>query len=438
LLFSLLSGLASALLFGLVPALQSTKADLVPALKNAEPGQGTRQRLLGRNALVVSQMALSMILLIATGMLMDGFRKSLILNPGFRTDHILTAEFDTALVRYTPAQTHDFYKNLVDRVRTLPGVRAVTLGGVIPFTPAQAAEIVVPEGYQFQKGQVNERIFASVVDENYFAVMQTLILRGRSFTTNDKEGTPLVAIVNEQFAKTYWPNQDAIGKRLRIDTSDNKKNKWLQVVGVAKTGKYTYIAEPAMPFLYLPLAQNQRARMVLFTESLGDPKSIAAPLREVVRTLDSNQPVFNLLTLGDFYQQRAIAVPRMIIEIVGTMGMVGLALALVGLYGLVAYSVLRRTREIGVRMAIGARQSDVLRMVLRQGLVLSLAGIAVGGLLSVAVARALTAALVGLGAPNPATYFVVPVILLAVTLAACYLPARRASRVDPMIALRYE
>src|SRR5207248_4705282 len=273
LLFSLLSGLASALLFGLVPALQSTKADLVPALKNAEPGQGTRQRLLGRNALVVSQMALSMILLIATGMLMDGFRKSLILNPGFRTDHILTAEFDTALVRYTPAQTHDFYKNLVDRVRTLPGVRAVTLGGVIPFTPAQAAEIVVPEGYQFQKGQVNERIFASVVDENYFAVMQTLILRGRSFTTNDKEGTPLVAIVNEQFAKTYWPNQDAIGKRLRIDTSDNKKNKWLQVVGVAKTGKYTYIAEPAMPFLYLPLAQNQRARMVLFTESLGDPKS---------------------------------------------------------------------------------------------------------------------------------------------------------------------
>lgn len=435
LLFSLLSAIASALIFGLVPALQSTRADLVPALKNAEAAAGTKQRMLGRNALVISQVALSMILLIATGMLMDGFRKALLLYPGFRTDHILTTEFDTSMVRYTPAQTRDFYKNLVARARALPSVRAVTLGGNIPFAPSQTAENVVPEGYQFPKGQVNASILAGAVDENYFDVMHTPLVGGRAFTATDKEGAPLVAIVNEQFAKTYWPNQDPIGKRLRIGS---KKDEWLQVVGVTKTGKYTFLGEPPTSYLYLPFAQNQRTRMVLFSDSFGDPAALAAPLRELVHALDANQPVFNVRTFANFYQLRALAAPRMIMEMVATMGTVGLALALIGLYGLVAFSVARRTREIGVRMAIGARQSDVLRMVLRQGLMLAVAGIGVGGLISVAVARVLTAGLVGLGTPNPATYILVPVILLVVTLASCYVPARRAARVDPNVALRYE
>lgn len=435
LLFSLLSGLASALIFGMAPALQSSKADVVPALKNAESGHGARQRMLGRNSVVVGQVALSMILLIATGMLIDGFRKLLVMNPGFRTDHILTAEFDTSMVRYSPAQTHDFYKNLVARARTLPGVHEVSLGGAIPLAPSQSSENVVPEGYQFGKGQVNAWVVSSAVDENYFDVMQTPIIRGRSFTANDKEGAPLVAIVNEQLAKTYWPNQDAIGKRLRIDS---KKDQWLQVVGVTKTGKYTYVGEPPLPFVYLPFAQNQRTRMVLFADSFGDPAASAAPLREIVHTLDANQPVFNLRTLGEFYHQRAIAIPRMIMEIVATMGAVGLTLALIGLYGLVAYTVARRTREIGVRMALGARRTDVLKMVLRQGLALSVAGIAIGGTVSVAVARVLTAGLMGLGTPNSATYVAVPLTLLLVTLASCFLPARRASQVDPITALRCE
>jgi predicted permease len=435
LLFSLFSGVASALIFGLAPALQTSKTDLVPALKSAEPGQGARQRMLGRNSLVIVQVALSMILLIATGMLLDGFRKSLVLNPGFRTDHILTTEFDTSLVRYGPAQTRDFYKNLVDRARGLPGVRAVTLGGVVPLAPSQSGETIVPEGFQFPKGQVNASVLSSAVDENYFEVMQTPIIRGRSFNVNDKDGAPLVAIVNEQFAKTYWPNQEPIGKRLRVDS---KKDQWLQVVGVTKTGKYTFLGEPPLPFLYLPVAQNQRTRMVLFAEAFGDPASVATPVRELVRTLDVNQPVFNVRTLADFYHQRAIVIPRMIMEIVATMGSVGLALALIGLYGLVAYWVARRTREIGVRMALGASRADVLKMVLRQGLVLSIAGIVIGGLVSVAVARLLTAGLIGLGKPNPATYVAVPIMLLLVTLASCYVPAYRASKVDPMAALRYE
>jgi predicted permease len=436
LLFSLICAVASAIVFGLAPALQSSKPALIPALKSSESGQPTAaRRLVGRNALVIGQVAMSMILLIAAGMLLDGFRHALVLNPGFRIDHILTMQFDTSLVRYTDQQTQDFYRNLVEKARALPGIRNVTLATNIPLSPAQDNENVAPEGHQFPKGQSAARILTDVVDENYFDVMQTPVVQGRAFAATDKEGTPLVAIVNEEFAKTYWPGQNAVGKRLRLDS---KKNDWFQVVGITKTGKYIFSGEPPTPFLYLAFAQNPRKSMYLLTNSSGDPATLVAPLRALVHTLDPDQPVFNVRTMEDFYQVRAISVMRIIVEVVVTMGAVGLTLALIGLYGLIAFSVSRRTREIGIRMAIGAHRSDVLRMVLRQGLTLAVAGIGIGGAISVAVARALTAGLIGLGHPNAATYVIVPVTLLVVALASCYLPAFRASRVDPMVALRYE
>jgi macrolide transport system ATP-binding/permease protein len=434
LLFSLACAVASAIVFGLAPALRSSRPNLVSALKNAESAQPMR-RLTGRNALVIGQVAMSMVLLVATGMLMDGFRKSLVLDPGFRIDHILLMQFDTSLVRYTPAQTHDFFRNLIDKTRAVPEVRSLALASTVPLSNDQALARVVPEGYQFPKGQSTTSILSSVVDEHYFEVMRTVIVRGRAFTALDKDGAPGVAIVNEQFARTYWPGQEAIGKRLRVD---NKKHEWLQVIGVAKTGKYIYTAESPTPFLYLPFAQNPRNSMYLLANSYSDPAALAAPLRELVHTLDPDQPVFNVRTMQDLYQIRAVSNMRIVVEVVGTMGTVGLALALVGLYGLIAYSVARRTREIGVRMAIGAKRSDVLNMVLRQGLVLAVLGICIGGAISAAVTRALIAGLIGLGHPNAATYVIVPTVLLLVTLASCYLPAWRASRVEPTVALRYE
>ena len=425
----------SALLFGLAPALQSIKTELVPALKAANQGFTAGRRMLGRNILVVGQVALSMALLVAAGMLIDAVRKTLVLDPGFRTDHLLMMEFDTALVRYTDDQTREFYRNLRDRARALPGVRSVTMTCYIPFSPNGFGKTVVPEGYQFPKGQDSVSLGAAIVDEHYFDTMKTTIIRGRGFTAEDKADTRRVAVVNEEFAKKYWPRQDPVGKRFRLNDS---KGPWVEVVGLTMTNKYYFIAEPPMQYLYLPFAQEQNSRMSLIVETYGAPAGIAAPLREVVRAIDANQPVYNVRTFSSFYEQRAISVAMTLMQVVATMGLLGLTLALVGLYGLIAYSVSRRTQEIGIRMAIGANQIQVLKMVLRQGFALVLAGILVGGVISVVVARLLTIGLAGLGAPNPITFVVVPIALLLITMAACYIPARRASLIDPIRALRYE
>jgi predicted permease len=435
LLFSFLAALASALCFGLAPALQSIKTELVPALRAANQGFTAGRRTIGRNILVVGQVALSMALLVAAGMLVDAVRKTLALDPGFRTDHLLMMEFDTALVRYSDDQTRAFYRNLRDRARALPGVRSVTMTCYIPFSPNGFGKTVIPEGYEFPKGRDSVSIAAAVVDENYFDTMRTTIIRGRGFTADDKSSTRRVAVANEEFAKKYWPRQDPVGKRFHLNDS---KGPWVEVVGLTRTNKYFFVAEHPTEYLYLPFAQEQRAGMSLIVETYGDPAAIAPPLREAVWAIDANQPIYNVRTFSSFYEQRAVSVAMTLMQVVGTMGLLGLTLALVGLYGLIAYSVSRRTQEIGIRMAIGANPSEVLKMVLRQGFALVLAGVLVGGVISFVVARLLAIGLVGLGAPNPITYVVVPIALLLITMAACYIPARRASLIDPIRALRYE
>jgi hypothetical protein len=285
------------------------------------------------------------------------------------------------------------------------------------------------------KGRESAVIGAAVVDENYFDTMKTAIISGRGFTTDDKAGARRGAVVNAEFANAYWPGQDPIRKRFRLNDSNGP---WVEVVGVTKTNKYWFIAEPPIQYFYLPFAQEPSTRMSLVVETDGDPAAVAAPLREVVRTLDPNQPIYNVRTLSSFYEQRAISVVVMVTEMVAIMGLLGLTLALVGLYGLIAYSVSRRRQEIGIRIAIGASKAEVVKLVLRQGLALVLGGMLAGGAISFAVARMLTAGLVGLGTPNPLTYVVVPVALVVVTMAACYIPARRASLIDPIRALRYE
>ena len=435
LLFSLVAAVLSSLVFGLAPALQSLKTELVPSLKANSAGLTVRGRTIGRNALVVAQVALSMVLLVVSGMLLDGFRKTLVSNPGFSADHRMMMEFDTTLVRYTPEQSREFYKKLAEQGRMVSGVRCLTLARSIPFTPNQYGASVVPEGYELPKGQDSETLFANIVDENYFTTMKSEIVKGRGFAPDDKEGSRRVAVVNEEFAKAYWPNQEPLGKRFRLN---DPQGPWVEVVGLAKTAKYLFISENPTKFFYLPFAQNPINPMILIAETDGDPAAIATPLREVARSLDANQPVYNVRTLSSFYKARAVAIPLMITEMVSTMGLLGLLLALVGLYGLISYSVSRRIQEIGIRMAIGAASGDVLKMVLREGLLLSVIGIGLGGAAAFAVARLLASALFGLATMNVATFVLVPLMLVAVTLAACYVPARRASLIDPLVALRYE
>jgi predicted permease len=435
LVFSLIASLFSVLAFGLAPAFQSLKTELVSALKSSESNMAGRKRTLGRNSLVIVQIALSMVLLVASGMLLDGFRKTLVASPGFRTDHLLITEFDTSLVRYNPEKTVAFYRDLKDRVRALPAVRSAALTATVPFSNNQPSREVIPEGYQATKGQESVTLFYDVVDEHYFDTMKVGIVSGRAFTADDKADSTPVAIVNQEFAARFWPGQEPLGKRIRLD---NGKGKFVQVVGVARNSKYLFIGEPQYRYLYLPFAQAGGTRMVMLTESAGDPALLAAPLREIVRSMDPNQPMYNVRTFGNFYKMRAIDTPLMITQMVVTMGLIGLLLALIGIYGLVSYSVARRTREIGVRIAIGADRTDVIKMVLRQGFVLACIGIGVGGVLSVVVGKALAAGMIGLGQPNPVTFIVVPLAVLLVTMAACWAPAWRASRVDPLRALRSE
>ena len=435
LIFSMLTAVLTVLLFGLAPAWQSVQTRLVPALKSAEAAP-SRKRTIGRHILVVSQIALSMALLVASAILLDAFFKSASLNPGFRTDHLMMLSVDTSFVRYTPVQTREFYRRLEERARSLPGVASVALTSAIPLDRGGFIEAVIPEGYQLPPGTDNVALFTAVVDDQYFATMKTAIVRGRAFTADDSATAVPVAIVNEEFASTYWPGQDPIGKRVRLADS---RGSWLSVVGVAKTGKYLFIGEAPMRFLYLPFAQHERTQMALLVETTSaDAASLAAPLREIVRGLDPNQPVFNVRPFSTFYEQRAIAATRALARMVGAMGLLGLTLALVGLYGLVAYSVAQRTREIGIRMAVGAGRSDVLTMILGQGFRLSVIAIGIGGGASVAVARLLAGVMPGLAAPHPLIYVVVPLMLMGLTMAASYVPARSASLVDPLIALRDE
>jgi putative ABC transport system permease protein len=437
LVFSLVVAVLSAVLFGLAPAIQTSRADLTMVMKGGETMVGRRRRW-GRNLLVGGQVAVSVVLLVLAAFMYRGFQQQLSSGPGYRTDHLLMMSFDPSLVHYTEDETRRFFLQLAERARSLPGVKAVALASSVPMaTDGINVANVIPEGYQLPVGQENLSLFSARVDEHYFTTIGIPIVLGRGFREADSTDAPRVAVVNEQFAQHYWPNQDPIGRRFQL--RERAGSSWIAIVGVAKTTKYLWLGEPPTEFVYLPYRQNPQSEMVLLTESAGDPSSLVAPLRTVVQALDRTQPIYNVRTMDEFYQMRTITIFRVIIGTIGAMGLMGLGLAIVGLYGLVAYATSRRTKEIGIRMAIGAGRTAVLRMVLRQGLVLAVAGLAVGLLAGVGAERVLQAAFPsGDNSFHPMAHLLVAPIVLAATFIAAYLPARRAARLDPMKALRYE
>lgn len=438
LLFSLIAAVVSALAFGLAPAIGSTRTDLVPALKSGE-SNGGRRRTWGRNTLVIGQVALSLVLLSAAALFVRTFRAVITSNPGFRTDHLLMMSFDPTLAHNSAEQTREFYQTLPERARQIPGVKDAALSQMIPFDGVTVAtKNVAPEGFQFPQGKESDSIFSSIVDDHFFEAMGMPIVRGRGFQPADTATSTRVAVINEAMASRYWPNRDAIGRRFRIGA---RNSPWIQVVGIAKNSVYLAYGEPRFTFLYLPLTQNPQPQMTLMVQSSGDAASLAEPLRNLVRSMDARQPVYNVRTMSEYYRHQGLQGLRLVVQVVGFTGLLGLVMALIGLYSLVAYWVSRRTREIGIRMAIGAERSDILRLVLRQGLTLALIGVALGmtGSLGVVrIIRTLFARLQEEGIFDPWTFIAVPLALLAVTILAGYIPARRAAAIDPNQALHYE
>jgi predicted permease len=433
--FSLLAALVSCLFFGLVPAWQTARTDFVNALKTGGDRAAGKGRTVGRDILVAGQIALAMVVLITAGMFLEGFRNVLAMAPEFRTDRLISLDTAPAVLHYSPGQTKAFYRRLADRVRSMPGVTGVAMTESLPLSPAQTAVDVVPAGYQFPKGREKAIEFGAAVDAAYFSTMKVAIGRGRAFTDDDRAGSHRVAIVNQQFAKTYWKGQDPIGKVIRLDSMDGPA---AEVVGVAQTGHYLAVNEAPAPFVYLPYEQNPRSRMTLIVQAAGDPGALATPLREAVRSIDGNVPVFNLRTVARLYESRVTDTWLQFFQMVGSMGFIGLVLATTGLYGLVAYTVSRRVKEFGIRVAVGATRRNVVWLVERRALILAGVGIAAGAALTVAARPMLVAGFPGLGVSSPAVYALVPLVLLIVSAVASYVPARRAAGMDPLRALRNE
>jgi predicted permease len=430
----------SALLSSLVPAWRATRADLVTTLK-APTSAGVRLRLWGRNTLVCGQIALSLVLLTVTVSLYRGFQAEIGQGPGFRTDHVLMMTFDPDLAGYDGPRSDAFYQRLKERAATIAGVRSVTLTSsphMDQYNIEQTA--IVPEGFTFPPGTESVTVRSARVDEDYFETTATPIIGGRGLRPTDTSGAPAVAVVNSTFAARYWPGLDAIGRRFRMGTSDGA---WVQVVGVAADAKYSASSWVPREFIYYSRLQNPGAQTSLISTLLVhtdiDAASVSAPLRSVVRAIEPNMPLFGIHTIEDFYGS-AVTLSHVTVETVGTMGGLALLIAVAGLYGLVAYSVSRRTREIGLRMAIGADSGSVLRMVLRQGFLLAAVGSLLGIAGSVLMSDVIRAAfpLRGVSGVDLATYLVVVPSLLAVTLLAAYVPARRAAHIDPLAALRQD
>src|SRR5271163_3566680 len=436
LLACLAMALFSALLCGLAPALQSTRVDLVSGLKSADVDVPGRKRLWGRNVLVVVQVSMSLMLLTASFLMARSFQHSLLSGTGFAKDHLLMAGFDPRLVQYDAIQTKQFYKSLTERVRETPGVQSVTLTQNVPLGPDDFDGVTfVPDGIQMPPDRENFTATMDTVDEGYFETLGIPILRGRGFLATDTADAPRVVVVNQQFAKHYWPAGDALGKHIRLDSRTGTP---AEIVGIAQTIKYQGTVEEPMDFLYMPLAQHPVARMVLMLRSSGDPLQLVQPVKDVVQSLDPNLPMLQIRAYEDLYLNQAVYGPGIAIDLVGTMGAVGLVLAIAGLYGLVAYNVGRRTREIAIRMALGAASADVLRLVMGKGLALVGIGTAIGLAMGFAVERLMNSMLFNAGGVDVMAYLIVVPALFLVTMLAAYVPARRACRIAPTQALRYE
>jgi putative ABC transport system permease protein len=433
LLATLVISVFTAVIFGILPALRSSSEAPVGVLKeDAGSMSGALRKARLASGLVVAQLSLSLLLLICAGLFIRSVMKAQQIDPGFNPHHVLIASYDLFTAGYSDVSGVEFDRRLVAKLNGLPGVESVALSSREPLAFGGGSTSVRPEGYVSQANESMETPVA-IITPNYFQTMQLPLVKGRDFTLQDKKSSQRVVIVSEAFAARYWPHQEALGKQLNSDLT----HEWFTVIGVARNSKVDGLTEKPMPFVYLPLYQVYRPDMIINARVDGDPLAFGQTMEKTIHELNADLVVFDVTTL-ESREQFASFAQRVAGAFVGSFGLLALVLAAVGIYGVTAYTARQRTHEIGIRVALGASKQDILRLVLGQGLRLTLAGIGIGLALSFALTRFLSSLLLGVTSTDALTFSSIAILLCAVALIACFVPVWRAMRVDPMVALRYE
>ena len=437
LLFTLLVSFGTGLLFGLAPALQASRPDLLQALKNETAGSAHRSRL--RHAFVVTQIAISLVLLITAGLFLRSLRNAGTINLGFNPEGVQTVSFDLRTQGYNQAQGQEFYRQLIDRIATMPGVRSASLARMVPLNGNNMMTGINVPGQEPPPGQRSHQVGLNTVDSRYFETLEMPLLSGRTFNDSDKQGAPEVAIINQTMARRFYPGANvstALGQTFTF--GGDEANARVLIVGIVKDAKYETLGEDSRPYVYRPFQQSYSGLMTLHVRTApGVAANVLADVRREVAALDKDLPLLDVMPMTEQIGLSLLPL-RVATTIGGTLGTVGLLLAAIGIFGVVSYSVSQRTREVGIRMALGAQKRDVLRLVMQQGLWLAFTGVAIGWALSFALTRALGSLLYGVGSTDPLVFIGTALLLVGVAFAASYPPARRATRIDPLVALRYE
>ena len=429
--FALVISLATGFLFGMIPAFKASSASVAETLKEEARTAGrSRSRITLANALLVGQVAFSFLLLVTAALFLRSIQRAYDIDPGFQPTHLAVLTTNPGQAGYGKPRSKAFYKEVRERVGRIPGVESVSWAANMPLW-ARAVNGLQVEGRQLRSQADTISTIVNTVDRNYFETAGMAIESGRGFTDMDQETSTPAAIVNEKLAHDYWPGGDALGKRIQLPGEKQMR----QIVGIAKTANYSAWGEPPQPCVYVPLEQNYSDAMTLYVRSKGDPQQILMPVRREIGAAGPEILVGGTLS-GREIIDRGLFQPRLGVALLSVFGLLALGLASIGLYGIMAYSVNQRRREIGLRMALGAAQTSVLGLILKQGMSLVLTGVLIGFVAALFVGRLLSRMLFGISATDPIGLAGAALILSAVALLACYLPARWASRVDPLVALR--
>ena len=437
---TLVVSLATGILFGLAPALEATRLNLNDSLKEGGKGaggQGARSRRL-RGVLVVAEVALALVLLVSAGLLVKSFVRLQQIDTGFNTENVLTLVVNLPTAKYnTMEQVVGFFREATERIRTLPGVRSVGTVNYLPlYGGLGTTTIFTVEGRPAPPvGQEPNTDVRVVADSGYFGAMGIPLLRGRNFTAAETTEARNVVLINESMARQHFAGENPLGRRVSVEMFEEPV--WTEIIGIVGDVRYDSLTDEAPPMVYFPLPVLTYSSMTLVLRTTGDPADMAPTVRRVVHEIDPNQPISDVRTM-DQVMAKTVGRARFNTLLLGLFAGLATLLAAVGIFGVMSYSVNLRTREIGLRMALGARQGEVLRLILKQGFLFTLIGIGLGLAGALALTRLLSGLLYGVGSTDPATFAAIVALLTAVSLIACYIPARRATRVDPLIALRYD